>query len=186
NGSVVLALVRPPMLYQVARPDADPPWHPHDGWCTPMSLTSSRGGRTTWVLARTVLTSFPSWNVLRNSFCVSPLAPVCAVDSSPSSTLSDCLIVVLKGTSMFWRSVVWAIRTIRTTATPGRAAIREGVTLSSVLILRPICWSSAPTVGAVADVVVHVPSWRTITVTETDGPAVTVPSGEGGGATGGV
>ena len=40
--------------------------------------------------------------------------------------------------------------------------------------------------GAVEDVVVDVPSWRTITVTETDGPVVTVPSGEGGRGAGGV
>ena len=133
-----------------------------------------------------MLTSLPSWNVLRNNFCVSPLAPVCAVDSTPSSTLSDCLVVVLKGTSMFWRSVVWVTRTIRTTATPGRGAIRGGVTLSSALTRRPICWSRAPTVGAVEDVLVDVASWRTITVTETDGPVVTVPSGEGGGGAGGV
>jgi len=97
NGSVGLALVRPPMLYQVAIPDADPSWQPHDGWWFPISLISSRGWRTTWVLARTVLTSLPSWNVLRNTFCVSPLAPVWAVDSTPSSTLSERLVVCLKG-----------------------------------------------------------------------------------------
>src|SRR6266436_3291353 len=162
NGRVVLALVRPPMPYQVARPEADPLWHEHDGTWLPTSLTSSRAGRTTWVVARTVLKSLPSWKVLRNTFCVSPLAPVCPVDSTPSSSLSDCLVVVLNGTSMLWRSVVWVIRTIRTTATPGRVAIRGGVTLSSVLILRPICWSRPPTVGAVEEAVADVPSWRTI------------------------
>src|ERR1700704_345728 len=91
NGRVVLALVRPPMLYQVAIPDADPSWHGQDGWWVPMSLVSSRGGRTTWVVVRTVLTSLPSWNVLRNTFCVRPLAPVWFVDSPPGSTFSDCL-----------------------------------------------------------------------------------------------
>src|SRR5438270_13248886 len=68
NGRVVLALVRPPMLYEVAWAAADPRWQPHDGWGGPMSLIASRGGRTAWVVAGAVLTTVPSWNVVRDAF----------------------------------------------------------------------------------------------------------------------